>query len=109
MKENGGTVEENPSKHLISGCKLVLASILFAAVAVVFNHLVILPFFHERLNQGQPSKGSAYYVQNGVVDEEVVSLFVTYDADLDGVLDLTEFVAVANRILNRKVSRSCRA
>lgn len=106
MKENGGTVEENPSKQLISGCKLVLGSILFA---VVFNHLVILPFFHERLNQGQPSKGSAYYVQNGVVDEEVVSLFVTYDADLDGVLDLTEFVAVANRILNRKVSRSCRA
>ena len=109
MKENGGTVEENPSKHLISGCKLVLASILFAAVAVVFNHLVILPFFHERSNQGQPSKGSTYYVQNGVVDEEVVSLFVTYDADLDGVLDLTEFVAVANRILNRKVSRSRRA
>jgi len=42
------------------------------------------------------------------VDEEVVSLFVTYDVDLDGVLDLSEFVKVANRILHRKVSRhSC--
>ena len=56
MKENGGTVEENLSKQLTSGCKLVLASILFAAVAVVFYHLVISPVFHEKLNQDKLAK-----------------------------------------------------
>ena len=57
------------------------------------------------MNQRDTTKASVRYAQNGGLDEEVVSLFVTYDEDLDGALDLSEFVKVANIILNRKVSK----
>lgn len=108
MKENGDTVVEKRSMKPTSGCKLLFTSIFFAAVAVVVDRLVITPVFLKRSNQGGNSEASVRYVENGAVDEEVVSLFVTYDVDLDGVLDLSEFVKVANRILHRKVSRhSC--
>ena len=43
-------------------------------------------------------------VRFDVVDEEVLSLFVTFDENLNGVLDLSEFIQIANRILRRKVS-----
>ena len=102
MKENGDVVVENKPT---SAFKVVLASILFAAVAVVVDHLVISPVFLKSVNKRDTTEASVQYAQTGRVDEEVVSLFVAYDEDLDGALDLSEFVKVANRILNRKVSK----
>lgn len=106
MKENSGSTVENNAKKSTSGCKIVLASILFAALAVAVDRLVITPVFLKRTNHGESSETSTRHIQNGAVDEEVMSLFVTYDEDLDGTLDLSEFFKVANRILHRKVSRS---
>ena len=104
MKENNATTVENRPKKPTSGCKFVLVSILFAALAVVVDRLVITPVLWRRARQERASETSVRYIENAAVDEEVVSLFVTYDEDLDGALDLSEFVKVANRILNRKVS-----
>lgn len=42
-----------------------------------------------------------------MVDEDILSLFVIYDEDLDGVIDFVEFVKVGNKILNWKVSIFC--
>lgn len=103
MKENGDVVVENKPT---SAFKVVLASILFAAVTVVVDHLVISPVFLKSVNKRDTTEASVQYAQTGSrVGEEVVSLFATYDEDLDGALDLSEFVKVANRILNRKVSK----
>ena len=104
MKENNDTVVENRSKKATSGWKFVLTSILFAALAVVVDRAVITPVLLRRARQERASETSVRYIEDVAVDEEVVSLFVTYDEDLDGALDLSEFVKVAYRILNRKVS-----
>jgi len=74
---------------------------LVAALAVAVDRLVITPVLLKRGHYGDIRETSSRY---DVVDEEVVSLFVTYDENLDGLLDLSEFVKVANRILHRKVS-----
>lgn len=76
-------------------------SLLVAALAVVVDRLVITPVLLKRTHYGYIRETSSRY---DVVDEEVMSLFVTYDENLDGFLDLSEFVKVANRILHRKVS-----
>lgn len=96
MKEN------NSKKHATSGWKFVLVSVFFAVLAVVVDRVVITPVLLNRSLLGK-NRETARYFENGVVDEEVLSLFVTYDQNLDGVLDLSEFVQVANRILDRKV------
>lgn len=100
-------VEENRSKTLqsTSGHKsktvIVFTSILVAILAVVVVRLVITPvLLKKRTHQGEILDSSARY---DVVDEEVMSLFVTFDENLDGFLDLGEFVKVANKILHRKV------
>ncbi|CAH3171495.1 unnamed protein product [Porites evermanni] len=96
MKEN------NSKKPATSGWKFVLISVFFAVLAVVVDRVVITPVLLNRSLLGK-NRETARYFENGVVDEEVLSLFVTYDQNLDGVLDLSEFVQVANRILDRKV------
>lgn len=96
MKEN------NSKKPATSGWKFVLVSVFFAVLAVVVDRVVITPVLLNRSLLGK-NRETARYFENGVVDEEVLSLFVTYDQNLDGVLDLSEFVQVANRILDRKV------
>lgn len=96
---------ENHSKTLTSVYKsktaIAFTSILVAALAVVVDHLVITPVLLKRTHHGEIIETSARY---DVVDEEVMSLFVTCDENLDGFLDLSEFVKVANKILHRKVS-----
>ena len=79
----------------------VFTSLLVAALAVVVDRLVITPVLLKRTHYGDIRDTNSRY---DVVGEEVVSLFVTYDENLDGLLDLSEFVKVANRILHRKVS-----
>ena len=37
------------------------------------------------------------------VDERVMSMFVEFDTNMDGAIDLGEFAPIANRILDRKV------
>lgn len=96
MKENNS---KNPTT---SGWKFVLISVFFAVLAVVVDRVVITPVLLNRSLLGK-NRETARYFENGVVDEEVLSLFVTYDQNLDGALDLSEFVQVANRILDRKV------
>jgi len=96
MKEN------NSKQPATSGWKFVLISVFFAVLAVVVDRVVITPVLLNRSLLGK-NRETARYFENGVVDEEVLSLFVTYDQNLDGVLDLSEFVQVANRILDRKV------
>lgn len=96
MKEN------NSKKPTTSGWKFVLISVFFAVLAVVVDRVVITPVLLNRSLLGK-NRETARYFENGVVDEEVLSLFVTYDQNLDGALDLSEFVQVANRILDRKV------
>lgn len=94
--------EINSKKPATSGWKFVLVSVFFAVLAVVVDRVVITPVLLNRSLLGK-NRETARYFENGVVDEEVLSLFVTYDQNLDGVLDLSEFVQVANRILDRKV------
>lgn len=95
---------ENCSKTPTSVYKNAFFTSLFvAALAVVVDRLVIRPVLLKRTHYGDMRETSSRY---DVVDEEVISLFVTYDENLDGFLDLSEFVKVANRILHRKVS-SC--
>ena len=84
-----------------SVCKIAFTSLLVAGFAVVVDRLVITPVLLKRTHHGDIREANSRY---DVVDEEVVSLFVTYDENLDGFLDLSEFVKVANRILHRKVS-----
>lgn len=91
-----------PTSGYKSKIVLLLASILVAIVAVAIDRLIITPvLLKETEYQGEIIGTSARY---DVVDEEVMSLFVTFDENLDGFLDLSEFVKVANRILHRKVS-----
>lgn len=89
-----------------SGCKsktvIVFASILVAILAVSIDRLIITPVLLKKT--GSPGEIIGKSGRYDVVDEEVMSLFVTYDENLDGFLDLSEFVKVANRILDRKVS-----
>lgn len=93
---------ENRSKTPTSVNKIAFfTSLLVAALAVVVDRLVITPVLLKRTHYGYIRETSSRY---DVVDEEVMSLFVTYDENLDGFLDLSEFVKVANRILHRKVS-----
>ena len=94
--------EINSKKPATSGWKFVLVSVFFAVLAVVVDRVVITPVLLNRSLLGK-NRETARYFENGVVDEEVLSLFVTYDQNLDGVLDVSEFVQVANRILDRKV------
>lgn len=86
---------------LTSVYKIAFTSLLVAGLAVVVDRLVITPVFLKRTHFGDVRETNSRY---DVVDEEVVSLFVTYDENLDGFVDLSEFVKVANRILHRKVS-----
>ena len=51
----------------------------------------------------QESLEYSWFKENGALDSEVLSLFVSYDTNMDGKLDKNEFVPIANRILNRKV------
>lgn len=81
---------------------IAFTCILVATVAVVVDRFVITPVFLKRTYKGEISETSAE--RYDAVDEEVISLFVTFDQNLDGSLDLSEFVKVANRILHRKVS-----
>ena len=81
--------------------KIAFTSLLVAGLAVVVDRLVITPVLLKRTHYGDIRETNSRY---DVVDEEVVSLFVTYDENLDGFVDLSEFVKVANRILHRKVS-----
>jgi len=91
---------ENRSKTPTSVYKIAFFTSLFvAALAVVVDRLVIRPVLLKRTRYGDIRETSSRY---DVVDEEVISLFVTYDENLDGFLDLSEFVKVANRILHRK-------
>ena len=100
-REDSAAVE-NRSKTPTSVYKIVFfTSLLVAALAVVVDRLVITPVLLKRTHYGDIRETSSRY---DVVDEEVVSLFVTYDENLDRFLDLSEFVKVANRILHRKVS-----
>lgn len=103
--KSGDSVEQNLSKNRTSGFKLVLASILVAVIAVTSDRFVLSPVLSNVFTQEEKSEQGVQFVQNGVVDEEIVSLFVNYDEDLDGVIDLAEFVQVGNRILNREVSK----
>lgn len=91
-----------PTSGYRSKTVIAFASILVAILAVVVDRLVITPVLLKKTKHpGEIIESSARY---DVVDEEVLSLFVTYDENLDGFLDLSEFVKVANRILHRKVS-----
>ena len=92
---------ENRSTITSSVYKIAFTSLLVAGLAVVVDRLVITPLLLKRNHYGDIRETNSRY---DVVDEEVVSLFVTYDENLDGFLDLSEFVKVANRILHRKVS-----
>lgn len=101
--KSGDSVEQNLSKNRTSGLKLVLASILLAVIAVASDRFVLSPVLSNVFKQEEKSEQGVQFVQNGGVDEEIVSLFVNYDEDLDGVINLAEFVQVGNRILNREV------
>lgn len=91
-----------PTSGYKSKTVIAFASIFVAILAVVVDRLVITPVLLKNTkHRGEIIETSARY---DVVDEEVLSLFVTYDENLDGFLDLSEFVKVANRILHRKVS-----
>ena len=103
--KSGDSVEQNLSKNRTSGLKLVLASILLAVIAVASDRFVLSPVLSNVFKQEEKSEQGVQFVQNGGVDEEIVSLFVNYDEDLDGVINLAEFVQVGNRILNREVSK----
>lgn len=96
---------ENRSNKLTSGYKrkimIAFATILVAIVAVFVDRFVITPILLKRTSKEVINESSARY---DVVDEEVLSMFVSFDENLDGLLDLSEFVKVANRILHRKVS-----
>ena len=83
--------------------KVILSTILIACLAVLLDHFLVTPVFLNYSNQGRVLDSTVEYVDE-TVDETIMSMFVTYDENLDGVIDLSEFVKVANRILHRKVS-----
>lgn len=97
---------ENRSKDFTSGHKtkkmtIAFTTLLVAIVAVFVDRFVIMRIQRQfSYTEGNSEAG----VRFDVVDEEVLSLFVTFDENLDGVLDLSEFIQIANRILRRKVS-----
>ena len=49
-----------------------------------------------------PEQGMADHTMSGV-DETVMSMFVEFDTNIDGAIDLSEFLPIANRVLERKV------
>lgn len=80
---------------------IAFTTLLVAIVAVFVDRFVIMRIQRQfSYTEGNSEAG----VRFDVVDEEVLSLFVTFDENLDGVLDLSEFIQIANRILRRKVS-----
>ena len=96
---------ENRSEDFTSGHKtkmtIAFTTLLVAIVAVFVDRFVIMRIQRQfSYTEGNSEAG----VRFDVVDEEVLSLFVTFDENLDGVLDLSEFIQIANRILRRKVS-----
>lgn len=96
---------ENHSEDFTSGHKtkmtIAFTTLLVAIVAVFVDRFVIMRIQRQfSYSEGNSEAG----VRFDVVDEEVLSLFVTFDENLDGVLDLSEFIQIANRILRRKVS-----
>lgn len=97
---------ENRSKDFTSGhktkkMKIAFTTLLVAIVAVFVDRFVIMRIQRQfSYTEGNSEAG----VRFDVVDEEVLSLFVTFDENLNGVLDLSEFIQIANRILRRKVS-----
>lgn len=96
---------ENRSEDFTSGHKtkmsIAFTTLLVAIVAVFVDRFVIMRIQRQfSYTEGNSEAG----VRFDVVDEEVLSLFVTFDENLDGVLDLSEFIRIANRILRRKVS-----
>lgn len=97
---------ENRSEDFTSGHKtkkmsIAFTTLLVAIVAVFVDRFVIMRIQRQfSCSEGNSEAG----VRFDVVDEEVLSLFVTFDENLDGVLDLSEFIQIANRILRRKVS-----
>ena len=94
---------ENRSKDFTSGHKtkkmtIAFTTLLVAIVAVFVDRFVIMRIQRQfSYTEGNSEAGVRF-------DEEVLSLFVTFDENLDGVLDLSEFIQIANRILRRKVS-----
>lgn len=95
---------ENRSKDFTSGHKtkkmtIAFTTLLVAIVAVFVDRFVVMRIQRQfSYTEGNSEAG----VRFDVVDEEVLSLFVTFDENLDGVLDLSEFIRIANRILRRK-------
>lgn len=97
---------ENRSEDFTSGHKtkkmtIAFTTLLVAIIAVFVDRFVIMRIQRQfSYTEGNSEAG----VRFDVVDEEVLSLFVTFDENLDGVLDLSEFIQIANRMLRRKVS-----
>ena len=89
-----------PAIRPISGSgkwKYCICSIAVALIAsLVTIYLMDKYAFQESLEY-------SWFRENGALDSEVLSLFVSYDTNMDGKLDKNEFVPIANRILNRKV------
>lgn len=81
---------------LILVYKIVFMLLLVVVFVVVVDCFVIILVFLKRIYFGDVREINLRY---DVVDEEVVSLFVIYDENLDGFVDLLEFVKVVNRIL----------
>lgn len=81
---------------LILVYKIVFMLLLVVGFVVVVDCFVIILVFLKRIYFGDVREINLRY---DVVDEEVVSLFVIYDENLDGFVDLLEFVKVVNRIL----------
>ena len=89
-----------PAIRPISGSgkwKYCICSIAVALVATLVTIYLMDEYaFQESLEY-------SWFKENGALDSEVLSLFVSYDTNMDGKLDKNEFVSIANRILNRKV------
>lgn len=54
-----------------------------------------------RKTSGFPERGMPNRTMREM-DEKVVSMFVDFDTNMDGAIDLSEFLPIANRILERK-------
>lgn len=99
---------KNRPKDFTSGYKtkmtIAFTTLLVAVVAVFVDRFVLMRIQRQILKTAVDSEAGLRF---DVVDEKVLSLFVTFDENLDGVLDLSEFIQVANKILHRKKT-SCR-
>lgn len=94
---------KNRPKDFTSGYKtkmtIAFTTLLVAVVAVFVDRFVLMRIQRQILKTAVDSEAGLRF---DVVDEKVLSLFVTFDENLDGVLDLSEFIQVANKILHRK-------